>query len=182
LPGLAVALLARSARSAQSRVALNIALKIIILNKLLLEKPQLFLKADRLALINAHASKKDSPTKNNQHKISRTRRPPSGGGHRISGHRSTPPLTRLGLNELGLARRPAPELSVGQQQRIAAARALIGGPNLIVANEPSSALDTDRRRDLVALLRQDLRGAHGRAPLTDDLDRFQISPAMKELV
>jgi ABC-type lipoprotein export system ATPase subunit len=88
----------------------------------------------------------------------------------------------LGLNELGLARRPAPELSVGQQQWIAAARALIGGPNLIVANEPSSALDTDRRRDLVALLRQDLRGAHGRAPLTDDLDRFQISPAMKELV
>ncbi len=50
---------------------------------------------------------------------------------------------------------PASRLSVGQQQRVAAARALIGAPGLIVADEPTSALDT-RARDafLDVLLRQ----------------------------
>lgn len=48
--------------------------------------------------------------------------------------------------------RPVTELSVGQQQRVAAARALIGGPELVIADEPTSALDADRRRDFLDLL------------------------------
>lgn len=43
-------------------------------------------------------------------------------------------------------------LSVGQQQRVAAARALIGAPELVVADEPTSALDSDRREQFLQLL------------------------------
>ena len=51
-----------------------------------------------------------------------------------------------------LWRKPAGELSVGQQQRVAAARALIGQPQLIIADEPTSALDDERRDAFMRLL------------------------------
>lgn len=51
-----------------------------------------------------------------------------------------------------LMQRPVTELSVGQQQRVAAARALIGGPELVIADEPTSALDADRRSVFLQLL------------------------------
>ena len=44
------------------------------------------------------------------------------------------------------------ELSVGQQQRVAAARALIGAPELVIADEPTSALDADHRARFLELL------------------------------
>ena len=43
-------------------------------------------------------------------------------------------------------------LSVGQQQRVAAARAILGAPELIIADEPTSSLDADRRQDFLDLL------------------------------
>lgn len=47
---------------------------------------------------------------------------------------------------------PVSDLSVGQQQRVAAARALIGRPELIIADEPTSSLDADRRNAFLDLL------------------------------
>jgi len=44
------------------------------------------------------------------------------------------------------------EMSIGQQQRVAAARALIGAPEIILADEPTSALDTDNRDRFLDLL------------------------------
>jgi putative ABC transport system ATP-binding protein len=60
-------------------------------------------------------------------------------------------LQRVGLPAPLWARR-ADALSVGQQQRVAAARALIGAPELVIADEPTSALDAARRDDFMALL------------------------------
>jgi putative ABC transport system ATP-binding protein len=60
-------------------------------------------------------------------------------------------LARVGLAPPLWARR-ADALSVGQQQRVAAARALIGAPELVIADEPTSALDAARRDDFMALL------------------------------
>jgi putative ABC transport system ATP-binding protein len=57
-----------------------------------------------------------------------------------------------GLDIVALLDQPVTELSVGQQQRVAAARALIGHPELVVADEPTSALDADRREAFLRLL------------------------------
>lgn len=60
-------------------------------------------------------------------------------------------LSALGIGE-ELRSRKSTDLSVGQQQRVAAARALIGRPELVLADEPTSSLDADRRREFINLL------------------------------
>ena len=64
-------------------------------------------------------------------------------------------LKRLGLDDQALLNRNVTELSVGQQQRVAAARALIGNPSLIIADEPTSALDADSRDRFIELLSEE---------------------------
>ena len=57
----------------------------------------------------------------------------------------------LGL-PVDIGREKASSLSVGQQQRVAVARALIGHPPLIIADEPTSALDINSQDAFLDLL------------------------------
>lgn len=65
-------------------------------------------------------------------------------------------LARLGLDDADLLSRRVSDLSVGQQQRVAAARALIGSPSLVIADEPTSALDADARDRFINLLSEEV--------------------------
>jgi putative ABC transport system ATP-binding protein len=75
---------------------------------------------------------------------------------RASAHEEAFHLAKhLGID--GLLDRPVTDLSVGQQQRVAAARSLIGSPELVIADEPTSSLDFDHREKFLELLFQSVK-------------------------
>jgi putative ABC transport system ATP-binding protein len=76
-------------------------------------------------------------------RIERDQATPASEAERLAAHLDLAPA---------LLARPAGELSVGQQQRVAAARALIGRPELVIADEPTSSLDADHQRGFIELL------------------------------
>jgi putative ABC transport system ATP-binding protein len=76
---------------------------------------------------------------------------PSGEARRLLG--------AVGLDDDALLARQATALSQGQQQRVAAARALIGRPDVLVADEPTSSLDADARQSFLTLLMDECASA-----------------------
>ncbi len=68
-------------------------------------------------------------------------------------------LAHLDMAREDLVDKPVTDLSVGQQQRVAAARALIGSPEILIADEPTSSMDADRRAAFIDLLFRECREA-----------------------
>jgi putative ABC transport system ATP-binding protein len=66
--------------------------------------------------------------------------------------RVAPLLERLGLG--GRLEQRAETLSMGERQRVMIARALSTSPRLLLADEPTGSLDTQRSREVLALLRE----------------------------
>ena len=79
-----------------------------------------------------------------------------GNGHEAEARRL---LGHLDMDHPEFLGRAVTSLSVGQQQRVAAARALMGSPELLIADEPTSSLDADRRESFIRLLFAECRQA-----------------------
>ena len=76
-------------------------------------------------------------------------------GKGTDSHRATDLLTRVGLGHR-LSHRP-PQLSVGEQQRVAVARALANHPSLLLADEPTASVDGANQNTILDLIRDACR-------------------------
>lgn len=66
--------------------------------------------------------------------------------------KATAILKHLGI--AGIKKKPVSQLSGGQKQRVAIARALISDPDIILADEPTGALDTGTSGDVMSLFEE----------------------------
>lgn len=79
------------------------------------------------------------------------------------------------LEELGLGTKLKSypeELSGGEKQRTAIARALINDPNVILADEPTASLDTKRAHEVVSLIAYEVRTRHKAAIMVTHDERL----------
>lgn len=76
---------------------------------------------------------------------------------RLAGRPVTEQQTRTALERVGLRGREKSrprDLSGGEQQRVAIARALVGGADVVFADEPTGALDSENGREVLQMLRK----------------------------
>ena len=99
-------------------------------------------------------------------------------------HRQAEPIARESLARMGLEdrlkHRPS-QLSGGQQQRVAIARALVGRPALLLADEPTGALDTATGREILRLFQELNRQGHTIIQITHDLTVAQAASRILHL-
>ena len=82
-------------------------------------------------------------------------------------------LEQLGLGHR-LAHRPG-ELSIGQRQRAAIARALVNGPSLLLADEPTGALDSKTAREILGVFGELHRGGATIVMVTHDAEVASVA-------
>jgi len=87
--------------------------------------------------------------------------------HKEAQRKAAEQLLMLGMGER-LRHKPH-ELSGGQQQRVAIARALVGGPKLLLADEPTGALDSKTGKEVLKLFREINEMGHTIVMITHDL-------------
>ncbi|MBK3516740.1 ABC transporter ATP-binding protein [Carboxylicivirga marina] len=81
-------------------------------------------------------------------------------------------LSHLGLEDEALLQKPVTQLSVGQQQRVAAARAFIGSPEIIIADEPTSSLDANAQESFIKLLFDEVKSKNTTIVFVSHDERF----------
>ncbi|GAA3453261.1 ABC transporter ATP-binding protein [Dactylosporangium matsuzakiense] len=106
--------------------------------------------------------------------------------HHLNRRRSGAPDAAALLAAVGMAgrahRRPH-QLSGGERQRVGIAQALAGGPSLLLADEPTAALDRARSREVVELLaRETRRAGMATVMVTHDTDVLQHCDRVVEMV
>ncbi|MBQ8780586.1 MAG: ABC transporter ATP-binding protein [Oscillospiraceae bacterium] len=89
-------------------------------------------------------------------------------------------LEQLGMGER-LAHKPN-ELSGGQQQRAAIARALVGRPSILLADEPTGALDSATGKEVLRLFGELHKSGHTIVMITHDLNVAQNAERIVRIV
>lgn len=88
-------------------------------------------------------------------------------------HRERRKMAEESLNNVGLGDRKyhrPNQLSGGQQQRVAVARALAGNPPILLADEPTGALDSNTGKEIMQMMRDLNKQGHTIIIITHDLE------------